>query len=68
MDGALPAWFEIGSLVILTAILVADLLIIFKRPHIPSMKESALWVGFYALLAVAFGGAILALGISSTQG
>ena len=62
MDGALPAWFEIGSLVVLTAILVADLLIIFKRPHIPSMKEAALWVGFYALLAIAFGGAILALG------
>ena len=62
MDGALPAWFEIGSLVVLTLILVADLLIIFKRPHIPSMKEAALWVGFYALLAIAFGGAILALG------
>jgi len=62
MDGALPAWFEIGSLVVLTAILIADLLIIFKRPHVPSMKEAALWVGFYALLAVAFGGAILALG------
>ena len=62
MDGALPAWFEIGSLVVLSAILVADLLIIFKRPHIPSMREAALWVGFYALLAIAFGGAILALG------
>ena len=62
MDGALPAWFEIGSLIVLTMILVADLLIIFKRPHIPSMKESALWVGFYALLAVLFGLAILALG------
>ncbi len=62
MDGALPAWFEIGSLVVLTAILVADLLIIFKRPHIPSMKEASLWVGFYALLAIAFGGAIFALG------
>lgn len=62
MDGALPAWFEITSLIILTGILVADLLIIFKRPHIPSMKESALWVGFYALLAVLFGLAIFALG------
>lgn len=62
MDGALPAWFEIGSLVILTLILIADVLIIFKRPHIPSMKESAIWVGFYALLAVLFGLAILALG------
>lgn len=62
MDGALPAWFEIGSLVVLTLILVADLLIIFKRPHIPSMRESAIWVGVYAALAVLFGVAILALG------
>lgn len=62
MESSLPAWFEIGSLVALTAILIADLLIIFKRPHIPSMKESALWVGFYSLLAVLFGLSIYALG------
>jgi tellurite resistance protein TerC len=68
MDGALPAWFEISSLVILVGILLADLLIIFKRPHIPSMKEAGLWVGFYAALAVAFGGAILALGDSEHAG
>jgi len=68
MDGALPAWFEIGSLVVLVGILLADLLIIFKRPHIPSMKEAGLWVGFYATLAVAFGGAILALGDSEHAG
>jgi tellurite resistance protein TerC len=68
MDGVLPAWFEIGSLVVLVGILVADLLIIFKRPHIPSMKEAGLWVGFYAVLAVAFGGAILALGDSEHAG
>ncbi len=68
MDAALPAWFEIGSLVILTAILVADLLIIFKRPHIPSMLEASLWVGFYALLAVLFGLSILALGDTEHAG
>ncbi|MEN9752032.1 MAG: hypothetical protein RLZZ600_1079 [Actinomycetota bacterium] len=62
MDGALPAWFEIGSLVVLTLILVGDLLIIFKRPHIPSMRESAIWVVVYAGLAVLFGIAILMLG------
>ena len=62
LDSALPAWFEIGSLVVLTLILVADILIIFKRPHIPSMRESAIWVSIYAALAVVFGLAILALG------
>ncbi len=56
MDLELPLWFEIGSLVILTLILVADLLLILKRPHIPSTKESTLWVVFYVTLALIFAG------------
>jgi tellurite resistance protein TerC len=43
---------------ILTAILIADVLIIFKRPHIPSNRESTIWIVAYALLAVAFGGVL----------
>ena len=39
MDLELPLAFEIGSLVVLTLILVADLLIILKRPHIPSTRK-----------------------------
>ncbi|WP_309067425.1 TerC family protein, partial [Microbacterium sp.] len=54
MDLALPFWFEVGSLVVLTAILLADLLLILKRPHIPSTKESTLWVVFYVALALIF--------------
>lgn len=48
-------WFEVFSMVVITGILLADLLIVFKRPHIPSTKESSLWVAFYAGLAVIFG-------------
>jgi tellurite resistance protein TerC len=59
---ALPLMFEIVSMVVLTLILLADVLIIFKRPHIPSAKESTLWVVFYALLAIGFGGLIAWLG------
>lgn len=54
----LPLWFEVSSLILLTVILLADLLIIFKRPHIPSMREATIWVIAYAALAVLFGGAI----------
>ncbi|MDJ1113603.1 TerC family protein [Microbacterium dauci] len=50
----LPVAFEVGSLVVLTLILVADLLLIIKRPHIPSTKESSLWVVFYVTLALIF--------------
>lgn len=59
-------WFEIISMVVLTAILIADVLIIFKRPHIPSAKESALWVSFYAALALIFG-LILWITVDSTK-
>jgi tellurite resistance protein TerC len=48
-------WFEVISMVVITGILLADILIIFKRPHIPSAKESAIWVGIYAALALVFG-------------
>lgn len=55
LNPELPIWFEVGSFLVLTLILIADLLIVFKRPHIPSMREATLWVVFYALLAVLFG-------------
>lgn len=56
----LPAWFEIGSCVVLVLILIADLLLVTRRPHIPSMKESTLWVVFYVVLALLFAWAIYA--------
>ena len=40
----IPVWFEITSMVVLTIILIGDLLLIRLRPHIPSTKESTLWV------------------------
>ena len=52
----LPVWFEVGSLIVLVLILIGDLLLILKRPHIPSTKESTLWVVFYVTLALIFAG------------
>ena len=54
MDFVIPAWFEITAMVVLVLILAADLLIILKRPHIPSMREATLWVVFYVTLALIF--------------
>ncbi|WP_125099630.1 TerC family protein [Leucobacter chromiireducens] len=62
MNSVLPFWFEVTSMIVLVAILVIDLLLIIKRPHVPSMREASLWVGFYVLLALAFAGAIFLLG------
>jgi tellurite resistance protein TerC len=52
--GELHLGFEIAALVVLCAILLADLLIVLKRPHVPSMKECAAWIGFYVGLALVF--------------
>jgi len=54
LDLQLPFWFEIGSIVVLLLIITFDLILAFKRPHIPSTRESALWIGFYVTLALIF--------------
>ena len=51
----LPVTFELIALGAMVLLLVADLLIVGRRPHVPSMKESALWVSFYVGLALVFG-------------
>ena len=55
MHTQLPAWFEIGSFVVLGCILLFDLIMVAKRPHEPSMKEAGIWVGVYVALALVFG-------------
>jgi len=50
--------FEIIALVVLCAVLIADLLYVTKRPHIPSMKEAGIFVGIYITLALIFGGVL----------
>jgi len=52
----IPVWFEIGALVVLVLILIGDLLLAKFRPHIPSTRESTLWVVFYVGLALVFAG------------
>lgn len=64
----LPVWFEVGSLVVLTLILVADLLLVIKRPHVPSFRESTLWVVFYVALALIFALLMFLLGDAEHAG
>ncbi|HEX2073754.1 MAG TPA: TerC family protein [Geodermatophilus sp.] len=42
----------------LTLLLLADLALVARRPHEPSMKEATLWVSFYVALALIFGAAL----------
>ncbi len=62
MELILPLWFEIASYVVLTAIIVADLIHAYRRPHVPSVRESTLWVSFYVALALIFALLILIVG------
>src|SRR3954452_4977843 len=57
----LPTWFSMETFVGLNALLLADLAIVARRPHEPSVKESALWVTFYVALALILGVVLLAV-------
>ncbi len=50
----IPVWFEVGSMVLVLLILAGDLFIAYRRPHVPSTKESGIWVGIYVSLALIF--------------
>src|ERR671926_638558 len=58
----LPVWFEVVTFVGLTVLLLADLAIVARRPHEPSVKEASIWVSFYVALALLFG--VVLLGVS----
>jgi tellurite resistance protein TerC len=64
----IPLWFEIGSYVALLLIIGADVFIAYRRPHVPSTRESALWITFYVVLALVFAGLMLLLGDAEHAG
>jgi tellurite resistance protein TerC len=68
VEPTLPAAFEIGALAVLVLILVADLVLAYRRPHIPSTRESALWVALYVGLALVFALLMLILGDAEHAG
>lgn len=53
-------WVWAVTLIGLTGVLFVDLLIVARRPHEPSLRESTAWVVFYVSLAVLFGGWVAA--------
>ena len=61
-------WFEWGSLAVITLILVADVVIAFRRPHVPSTRESSLWIAFYVTLALIFAAILWAIGDAEHAG
>jgi tellurite resistance protein TerC len=66
MDNTLPHWFQITSYAVLAAILLFDLFLVVRRPHVPSTRESSLWITFYVGLAIVFG--ILVINVANDAG
>lgn len=62
----LSATFEIIALSVMVAVIVVDLLLVIKRPHVPSFKECIAWVTFYVSAALVFG-VVLYLVTSETE-
>ena len=50
-----PQWLWITSLTVVCVILVFDVLVLGRRPHEPSKRETGTALGIYITLAVAFG-------------
>jgi tellurite resistance protein TerC len=48
------------TLVAVIVIFAVDLLIVGRRPHEPSMRETAIWISVYVALAVVFGAGLFA--------
>jgi tellurite resistance protein TerC len=57
-----PVAFELGSGAAMVLILLGDLVWAFRNPHVPTGRESAIWVAIYAGLAVVFGGLLFVVG------
>jgi tellurite resistance protein TerC len=54
--------FQVASLAGLVALLLVDLAIVGRRPHVPSVRESVTWVLVYVGLALAFAAVLAWLG------
>jgi len=50
-----PLWVWILTIGLTTAVLLVDVVIIGRRPHVPSMAEAARYLAMYVILAVLFG-------------
>ncbi len=64
----LPMAFEIIAFAVIVLVLVGDLVLAYRRPHIPSSRESALWIGFYVALALVFAVVLFVVGGGAPAG
>ena len=61
MDLEPPLAFEVGTYAVLSLIIAADVLLAYRRPRAATVRGSALGVGLYAGLALAFASLLYAM-------
>jgi tellurite resistance protein TerC len=61
MDLEPPLAFEVGTVAVLVLIVAADLVLAYRRPRAPTLRESAIGTGLYIGLALAFAGVLYAI-------
>ena len=54
----IPGWIWAPTLVLYAVLFTVDLLVVGRRPHVPSTAECLRWLGLYIGLGVAFGFAL----------
>jgi tellurite resistance protein TerC len=64
----IPWWFELGALIALLLVLAVDVVLAFRRPHVPSTRESAIWIGAYVAAALVFAGVLWGIGDAEQAG
>ncbi|MGZ4509696.1 MAG: TerC family protein [Blastococcus sp.] len=57
----IPTWLWAPTLALYAVLFVVDLVVVGRRPHVPSRAECLRWLGFYIGLAVVFGLGLWAL-------
>ena len=55
MDLFIPPWLWFVTIALYVALFALDLVVVARRPHVPSTRECLAWLGFYVGLAVVFG-------------
>ncbi|WP_093961489.1 TerC family protein [Bifidobacterium vansinderenii] len=56
-----PLWFMVSAFAVLAVFFIVDLLIIGRRPHVPSTAECVRHIAFFVVMALIFGGLIWAV-------
>jgi tellurite resistance protein TerC len=60
--------FEIGSMAVMLPVILVDLGAAYIRPHVPSARESAIWIACYIALAAMFAGGLYFYGGANASG